>query len=146
MALFIFIIVSLVIDFTYVRAFLEAKTGYAVSFNQDDDCRIDNLNALISESNATGRAVLMKFGDESYHPITVNQNSLTIDKNGIIKENVIFNENKNIVISNKKYNKPVILAIIDIKNFKIINKTILNKNNLNEDGINYVKYFLRFKE
>ncbi|UFH58267.1 hypothetical protein [Sulfurovum mangrovi] len=135
----------LVSNFIYCKAFFEAKTGVAVSTHQYNDCRIDNLNALISESNASGKAILLKFDHDLYHLITVNTSNLIIDKNKIVQENVKFNKNKKIIISNKNYTNPVILAVIDINNYYIINKSIVNENQFNHDGIKYIEYFLKFK-
>ena len=148
----LFIIILLLVVFflianvIYFKAFFEAKTGIPVSLKQYDDCRIDNLNALIFESNATGKAILLKFDDEYYHLIAVNEKNLIIDKNEIIKNNVPFKENQTLLIDNKYYNNPLILAIVDIKDYQIISKIIVNKNNLNQDGIEYIEYFLKFKK
>jgi len=127
------------------KAFFEAKTGIAVSLHQYDDCRIDNLNALIAESNATGKAILLQLNNSLYHLITVDNNNMIIDKNKIIRTNIIFNKDKKLQIVNKNYNNPIILSILNIKNYNITKKTIVKKDNLNQDGIRYIEYFLRYK-
>ena len=74
-----------------------------------------------------------------------SKNKLIIDKNKIIKDNIIFNKNKNLISNSTDYMNPLILAIIDIKKYKIIKKTILHKDSLIEDGVTYIKYFLKCK-